>query len=144
MTAFGRKGRDRIVAGHFAIMRIVAPGRPTDLGARAQHRAIDVDGQRTGVQIVSHDPGHHLRMELPQRLHVRCAKTLERATHATVAGKMLEATKRLEQAITLHKLQMMQTPAAHYQQPQDHPAQGHDSEVPSVDDGTQMLAQLGR
>ena len=87
MTAFGQKGRDRIVAGHLAMMRIVASGRPADLGAGAQHRAIDVDGQRTGVQTGPHDPSHLSRIELPQRLHRRCAETLEPSTHATVAGK---------------------------------------------------------
>ena len=69
MTAFGQKSRDRIVAGHLAMMGIVAPGRPTDLGAGAKHGAVDVDGQRTGVQTGAHDPGHLLRIELPQRLH---------------------------------------------------------------------------
>ena len=55
---------------------------------------------------------------------------------------MLEATKTLEQAITFDKPQMMQAPAAYDQQPQDHPAQGHHSEVASVDHGTQMPAHL--
>ena len=143
MTAFGQKSRDRIVAGHLAMMRIVAPGRTADLGAGAQHRAVDVDGQRTGVQTGAHDPGHLLRIELPQRLHCRCAETPEPPTHAASAGKMLETTKTLEQAITPDKLQMMQAPAAHDQQPQDHPAQGHHAEVASVDHGTQMPAAPG-
>ena len=143
MTAFGQKSRDRIVARHLAVMRVVASGRPADLGAGAQHRAVDVDGQRTGVQTGSHDPSHLLRIELPQRLHRRCAETLEFATHAAVTGKMLEATKPLEQAIALDKLQMMQAPPTHDQQPQDHPAQGHHAEVASVDHGTQMPAHPG-
>ena len=125
------------------MMGIVALGRPADLGAGAQHRAVDVDGQRAGVHTGVHDPGHLLRIELPQRLHRRGAEAPEPPTHAAGAGKMLEATKTLEQAITPDKLQMMQAPAAHDQQPQDHPAQGHHAEVASVDRDTQMPAHPG-
>ena len=115
MAAVGQIGTDGIVAGHLAMMRIVAPGGTTDFLTRAQHRAIDVDRQCAGVQIETHDSSHDLGVEPSQRFHRGGGKAFEPATDAAVRGQILEATKAPKQGIALHMPQVAQTTSAHHQ-----------------------------
>jgi hypothetical protein len=113
---------DRVIAGHFAMVRIVAALRPLHLLAGGYHRAVDVDGESRESGTPDRCRGE-LRIQFLHPRQVMRAELAQPPPDAARGREPCQAAEALHQRIAL-QVEQMAHPAAtadyQRQQQQDH------------------------
>ena len=128
VSSLGQVRHDRVVTRHLPVMRVEPAEGPLDLQPGRDHHAVDIDRPRAHAQRRQHARDHR-RVDRLQPCDGRHREPLQPPTHRARRRHHLDLAEALEQRVILDEGEMPQPPAAHEQQPHQHPHHRHRPEV---------------
>lgn len=139
LTGLGEVGGDGIVAGNFAVMRIIAPEGSFNGQARGYDRSIDIDGESAKREHFDR-PANDLGIECLETSDRYTLEMPEPAAESTQTRKPGQSAESLDEKISAKKVEVPQSPTADYQEPERNPYHGDDTEVTGQRDAPKVKA----
>jgi hypothetical protein len=140
MSSLREVGRDRVVARHLPVVRVVASSGSLDLETGRDHGSIDVDGDSAKVAPFDRT-SDELRVEVLEGSNGLLPELLQPAAQSAISGKNAQTAEATHNRISLEEANVLETTPSNDEESDEEQHHRDERKVPAKANGTEVAAK---